>query len=341
MKLSRRGILIGAASGAGAALLGMPAIAAPATIRFASVGGATDAPLYLGEALGLFEKAGFKLDRQRMSSAPNLITALATGQVEVAGISITPGLFTAPQQNINIKVVGDKQSLRPGFSATRLIIRSDLAKATEAENMAALKGKSVAVSAKSSSVYMLLVDLLTKHKMKPEDIKVVELSYPNMLPALTSKAIDACIHLEPFLSRSLKAGVAKLVSDLTEFVPASGGTIVPLVYSEKFAGDKAPATEFMKVYMQGVRIYNDAFIKNKDKEKVIGIVAKGANVDPVIIREGFPAGLDPNQRVSIPFLDRLQQFFIAQNLMRKATPAKDYADLSFADAAVKALGQYA
>lgn len=341
MKLSRRSVLIGASSATGAAILGMPAIAAPATIRFASVGGATDAPFYIGEALGLFEKAGFKVERQRMSSAPNLITALATGQVEVAGISITPGLFTAGQQGINIKVVGDKQSLRPGFSATRLIIRSDLAKASEAENVAALRGKAVAVSAKASSVYMLLQDLLKKHKMTLNDIRTVELSYPNMTPALTSKAIDACIHLEPFLSRSLKGGTAKLVSDLTEFVPKSGGTIVPLVYSEKFAGSKAQATEFMKVYVQGVRIYNDALIKNKDKDKIVGIVAKGANVEPAIIRDGFPAGLDPDQRVSIPFLDRLQQFFIAQNVMRNSTPASQYADLSFAEAAVKALGQYA
>lgn len=341
MKLTRRSVLIGATGGIGAAVLGArPGSAAPATVRFASVGGATDAPLYLAEALGFFQEANLKVERQRMSSAPNLITALATGQIEVAGISITPGLFTAVQQNIRLKVVGDKQSLRPGFSATRLIIRSDLAKSTEAENMAALRGKSVAVSARASSVYMLLEDLLKKHSMTLNDIKPVELSYPNMLPALTSKAIDAAIHLEPFLSQTLRGGIAKEVADLTEFVPKEGGTIVPLVYSEKFAENKAVATDFMKAYVRGVRIYNDALIKNKDKDKVIEIVAKGANVDVAIIRDGFPAGLDPNQHVSIEFLSRLQQFFIAQGFMRASVDVSQYADLSFAQAAVKALGEY-
>jgi NitT/TauT family transport system substrate-binding protein len=137
-----------------------PAPAQPAEIRFASVGGITDAPLYLAEELGLFAKAGISVKRQRMNNAPTLLTAIATDQLDVAGISVTPGLFTSVQQGVQIRIVGDKQSLRPGFSATRLVIRSDLAKGSEAETVAALKGKSVAVSAKASQVYMLLVKLL-------------------------------------------------------------------------------------------------------------------------------------------------------------------------------------
>lgn len=62
------------------------------TIQFSSVGGITDAPLYSADEYGLFAKAGLKVERQRMSSAPNLMTVVATGQVDVAGISMTPGL---------------------------------------------------------------------------------------------------------------------------------------------------------------------------------------------------------------------------------------------------------
>ena len=323
-----------------AALAGAAAAADLKVVKFASVGGITDAPIYLADDAGLFAKVGLKVERSSMTSAPTLMTATATGQLDVAGISITPGLFSSVQQGLQLRIVGDKQSLRPGVSATRLVIRADLDQGDEAKNMQALKGKKIAVSAKASSVYMLLQDLLKKHGMTLADVNVVELAYPNMLPALTSKAIDAAIDLEPFLSRAMNAGAVKVVSDLSEFVPDAGATIVPLVYSEKFANEKPEAMAFMKAYLEGVRMYNDAIVKGKDKDKAIAVIAKYANIKPEIVRDAFPAGLDPNQRVSKAFLDRLQTFFVQQHYLRSTVDVSKVLDLSFADAAVKELGPY-
>ena len=309
-------------------------------IRFASVGGITDAPLYLAEDLGLFKRAGLSVELQRMASAPNLMTAVATNQLDVAGISITPGLYSSVAQGMNLRIVGDKQSLSPGISATRLLIRADLSTGTEKGDMAALRGKKIAVSAKASSVYMLLEKLLKKHGMSLSDVSVVELAYPNMLPAFTSRAIDAAISLEPFMSQTLQAKAAAVTSDLTEFVPKEGATIVPIVYSEEFARRKDAANAFMKVYMQGVRIYNDAFVKGKDKQRVIEIIARDAKVKPEVVADGFPAGLDPDQIVSEAFLAELQDFFFDQKFLRAKIDVARIVDHSFAKQAAKELGPY-
>src|ERR1700716_1342763 len=45
--------------------------------------------------------------------APALTAAVATNQIDVAGISLAPRLFAAVRQNTNLRLVGDKQSLRP------------------------------------------------------------------------------------------------------------------------------------------------------------------------------------------------------------------------------------
>ncbi|MDB5405250.1 MAG: NMT1/THI5-like protein, partial [Rhodospirillales bacterium] len=209
-------------------------------IRFASVGGATDAPLFLAQEYGFLKAVGMAIDIQRMGTAPALTAAIATDQLDVAGISLTPGLFASVQQQMNLRLVGDKQSLRPGFSATRFIVRSSEAKGSEDATMKALKGKKVAVSSKAASTYYLLYKLLEKHGMTLNDVQVVELAFPNMLPALTSGAVDGALSLEPFLSQAVQAKAAEVVSDLTEFVPP-GGSIVPLVYSQKFATDKPAA----------------------------------------------------------------------------------------------------
>ena len=73
------------------------------------------------------------------------------------------------------ELLGDKQSVRPGFSATRLVVR------TEAQQVAALKGKPVSISSKAVSVAMVLPNHLAGFGMTHADVHVVELPYPGMV----------------------------------------------------------------------------------------------------------------------------------------------------------------
>jgi len=313
------------------------------TVHFGSVGGITDAGLYLADEYGYFRAAGVTVVMQRLPNAPTLLTATATGQLDVAGISVTPGLFAAAQQDIGLRIVGDKQSHRPGFAATRLVARPSLVAADTAATLRGLRGKTIAVSAKASSPYMDLVRVLAAHGIDSAGFHAVELAYPNMIAALASDAVDAAVVLEPFLSQSIAQGVAKEVSDLADPEIAARGEsriTVPLVYSAAFIQNRPAAQAFMTAYMKGVRVYNDAFVKGRDKDKVSAIIAQHAGVDPKIVRDGFPAGLDPNQRVSAASLEACQQFFLEQHYLQTAIPIDKVVDPSFAEAAVAALGEY-
>ena len=42
-----------------------------------------------------------------------MTAAVVTNQVDVAGISLAPRLFAAVRQDMNLRLVGEKQSLRP------------------------------------------------------------------------------------------------------------------------------------------------------------------------------------------------------------------------------------
>jgi NitT/TauT family transport system substrate-binding protein len=332
MRLHRRHLI---ATSLAAAL---PARAA-AGVRFGSVGGLTDAGLYLAEDQGFFADAGVSVRMLRMPNAPALLTALATGQLDVAGISVTPGLFSAITQGVQIRIVGDKQSVRPGFAATRLVVRAGFPAGSEAETVAALKGRPLAISAKAATVAMVLQRYLDGFGLALTDVKLVELAYPSMVPALASGAVDAAIVLEPFLSQSIQMGIARPLSDL---VTASGGnaTSVPLVYSEAFARDRGPAQGFMDAYLRGVRLYNDAFAKGIDKDRIAGIIAARAKLDIAVVRDSFPAGLDPNGWVNLDFLAECQRFFIAQHYLDAPIALSELVDPSFAAGTVARLGEY-
>jgi NitT/TauT family transport system substrate-binding protein len=333
--------LLGAGAAAPFILSGR--VRAQSAVRFGSVGGLTDAGLYLADDKGYFTSAGLSVQMLRMPNAPSLLTALATGQLDVAGISVTPGLFSAIVQGVQIRIVGDKQSVRPGFSATRLVVRNGFPTGTEAQQVAALKGKSVAISSKAASVAMVLGNYLAGFGLTAADVHMVELSYPSMVPALGSGAVEAAVVLEPFLSQALQMGIARQLNDMVAAsggTPAEASTSVPLVYSETFARDNATGQAFMDAYLKGVRLYNDAFERGIDKDKIIDILAARAKLDVGVIRNGFPAGLDPNGKVSVRFLEQCQEFFVKQRYLQAPIDLKRLVDTSFSDSTVARLGEY-
>jgi NitT/TauT family transport system substrate-binding protein len=337
-RIDRRGAL--AALGAGALTAGWPRVARAdvTTVKFGSVGGLSDAGIYIADELGYFSAAGIAVDMQQINSAPTLVQSLAASQLDVAGISVTPGLFASVALKINLRIVGDKQSYRRGFSGMRLIASPKAILGSEAATIAGFKGKTIALSTKAGVSYYLLDRVLASQKLALTDVKIVELPYGSMFPAFTTGAIDAAISLEPSLTETLQQGAAKQVSDLIEFAPGGNMTNVPLIYSETFAKNKTLAQNFMTAYVRGVRVYNDAFERGKDKDKVIDIIARHAKLPPATVRSAFPCGLDPNQHVTSDVLEDVQQFFIRQGMLTAPALISQVVDSSFARTAVAQLG---
>jgi NitT/TauT family transport system substrate-binding protein len=336
--LDRRGAL--ATLGATAAIAGWPCIARAAltTVKFGSVGGLSDAGIYLADELEYFAAGGIAVEMQQINTAPTLVQSLAASQLDVAGISVTPGLFASVALKINLRIVGDKQSYRHGFSGQRLIARPSAILSTEAATIAGFKGKNIALSTKAGVTYFLLDRVLASQKLTLNDVKVVELPYGSMFPAFTTGAIDAAIMIEPALTETLQSGVAKQVSDMIEFAPGGNMTNVPLIYGEAFARNREPAQNFMTAYIRGVRVYNDAYEHGKDKDKVIDIIARRAKIAPAIVRNTFPCGLDPNGHVTTDVLNDIQVFFVRQGMLAQPALMSQVVDGSFARTAVAHLG---
>ncbi|WFE34612.1 ABC transporter substrate-binding protein [Micromonospora sp. WMMD975] len=311
------------------------------TIRFGSVGGLTDAGLYLAEARGYFADAGLKVERQRMGGGSEITTAVATGNLDVAGFAVTAGLFNSAAQGLEAKVVGDKQSVSTTASATRLVAQKSLVGSDVATSLNNLRGKRIAVSDPRSATIVLLDGLLKKHGMTRDDVKVETLAYPEMTAALINGSLDAAIELEPFLTTALKSGGIAEVSNLSEVVPADGATLVPLVYSQRFIDDHPDAAQaFMTAYLRGVRDYNDAFLKDQNKQEVAKIISEAAGQPLDVVLSANVAGLDPNQAVSRQFLEDTQQWFVESGLVNKPVDISTLLDDSFATKAVNELGKY-
>jgi len=312
------------------------------SVRFGSINATSDAGVFLADEFGYFKDEGLKVEITTIDNAPALTAAIATNQLDVAGISVTPGLFAATSQGINLRIVGDKQSFSPGFGSTKIVMRKGVQGTDEKSIVEALKGKTVAINSKGAITYYFIDKLLGKYGLSQSDVNLVELSYPNIATALRDDRVEVGTLIEPFVTQVVGKGEGAILGgDLLEFVPGGQMSVTPLVYSEGFRANKATAEAFMRAYMRGVRAYNDAFVKNKDKDKVVKIIADRTRVSPDLVANSFLPGLDPNQRINSEAFLAVEKFYADKGLIRNPTGNLDnLVDTSFADAALAKLGEY-
>ncbi len=342
--LSRRFVL--RAGGLSAVALALPPVAGLAqdleVVRFGSINATSDAGVFLADALGFFADEGIKVEINTIDNAPALTAAIATNQLDVAGISVTPGLFTATEQGINLRIVGDKQSFSPGFGSTKLVVRTGAVLGSEQETVESLRGKTIAINSRGAITYYFMSKLLEKYGLTEADVNLVELSYGNIATALRDGQIEVGSLIEPFVTQVLATGEGELIGgDLLEFVPGGAMSVTPLVYSEGLRERREVAEAFMRGYFRGVRAYNDAFVKGIDKDRVIGIIAERTRVSPELIASSFLPGLDPDQTLNGEAFLAIQHFYASKGLVREPAQNLDnLVDTSFAEAARAALGEY-
>jgi len=323
-----------------ATLCGAAGAQSPRTVRFASVNALSDAGVFLADDLGYFARLGIACAYEVIGSAPGLITAAITNAVDVAGVAITPGLFAATQRGIALKIVGDKQSIRPGFSNTRLVVRPSAFDGDRSGSIARLRGKSLGVTSRGSTGFYLMAKTLAKHGVGLDDVRIVEMEYANIIAAMSNGAIEGGMLLDPYLTKAISGGIAVEISDCADVAPGGDPSIVAIVYSEQFGADQAVAQNWMLAYMQGVRAYNDAFVKNIDRARVINILAAHTHLEPALIEKSFPVGLDPDQRINLAALADFQKFYMELGLLRQGGDVASIVDTSFARHALAELGPY-
>ncbi|PXY18911.1 ABC transporter substrate-binding protein [Prauserella muralis] len=333
------GALLAACGAAGSSSTGQTADGLT-VVRIGSEKVTSDAGIFLADHLGYFKEAGIKVEYVRLKDAPAITNALATGNLEVAGASLAPGIFTAAQRDIDLRVVGDKQSIRPGVSATRFAVKPEFDRGDIGRTLEALRGKRVAVHSKLSIQMFMLSNLLRQHGMSLKDFQITPVHSPDQVSAFQGGSIDAAVMLEPYYTQGVEAGIVKPASDLTEGTPPEGETLTGLLYGKRMLEERKLGTAFMNAYVRGVRAYNDAIFHGKNRDKVVEIIATEADMPVDLIKKTSPVGLDPDQRLDPSYIGRLQDFYISQGELDQPVDVNRLVDTSFAEAAVKQLGQY-
>jgi NitT/TauT family transport system substrate-binding protein len=327
----------------------LAATVAPATaadlVRIGVARTLSDSGYYIADAMGFFRGEGIEISIVGFNSAAQMIAPLGTGELEVGGGTVSAGFYNAVGRGIRMRIVADQASIRPGYGFSSLLVRKDLIDSGRYKTFSDLKGMKVAIGGPGTGSASALNEALKLGGLRYGDVEVVYIGFPEHLPSYRNKGIDASITNEPTMTRAIEEGVAVRVAGNDVIYPDQQTAVV--FFSDRFIADKRDTAErFMRAYLRGVRVYNDALkdgrIAGPRADEVIRILVKyTALKDESMFRRMIPSYCNPNGEVNVGSLRKDLTFFRDLGLIeKKDVTVEGVVDLSFARAAVAKLGPY-
>ncbi len=305
----------------------------------------SDAGYYVADAMGFFRDEGIAVNIIGFNSAAQMIAPLGTGDLEVGGGTVSAGFYNAVGRGILMKIVADQASIKPGYGYSSLMVRKDHVESGRYKSFADLKGMKVAIGAPGTGTASALNEALKKGGLKYGDVDVVYIGFPEHLPTYRNKGIDASITNEPTMTRAIEEGVAERVAGNDVTYPDQQ-TAVTFFSDHLIKNRRDVAERFMRAYLRGVRVYNDALkdgrLAGPRANEVIPILVKYTTIkDESMFRRMIPSYCNPDGEVNVASLRKDLDFFRELGLIEKKDMSVDgVVDSSFARAAVAKLGPY-
>jgi len=298
----------------------------------------SDAGVLIGMAKGYYEELGIEIESVAFNTGQDMINALGAGQLDVGCTVTASGLFNAILRDIPIKIVADKGINVAGQGYYRLMIRKDLV--DEIKDFEDLRGRKLAVVGTASLDEIALDRVLNQGGMTTNDVDLqVIRSFPDIIAAMSNKSIDGGMVIEPFVTAAIDTDIADPWKDPSEYDPHAQTAL--LVYGKSMLERPEVAKRFMIAYIKAVRDYNDAFFKNINKDEIISILAEYSVVkEEELYEKMFPVGLNPDGLVRMKGVQMDLDWYKERDLLKGDLNAEDVVDNSFAEYAVKVLGNY-
>ncbi|GMM97686.1 hypothetical protein MTsN4n12_30980 [Microbacterium sp. MTN4-12] len=183
---------------------------------------ANAAPVYLAIQEGFFEDEGLKVTPTTIQAAAAAIPSLINDELQFALVSAVPTI-TAASKGLPVRVVAANDHYNPDATATdaAALVASAGSGITD---MADLGGATVAVVGLKSAPELATRVALEKVGVDPSTVDFVEISYPDMVPALQSDRVDAAVVVDPFLSQVKEAGLSVIGQPFLDGLAGEVGT---------------------------------------------------------------------------------------------------------------------
>jgi len=207
--INRRSMLAVAATVAGLGLAG--ALAQPASaqekIKLIWLPFSESLGAVIAEQKGFFKAEGIELETTKVPGAALALPILQAGRADII-LSNTVSTLQALEQGMDATLLAPSAVVRrqPPDSTSAIMVLKGTAKSPRD-----LAGKRIAVNVVNSTAWLYAVGLLDKYGVSRDQVRFVEIGFPNMNAPLLNKQVDAISQVEPFNTILMGTGKVEVI----------------------------------------------------------------------------------------------------------------------------------
>ena len=269
-----------------------------------------DAALFVAEKQGLYEKKGIKVELVQFNNGGDLMTAMASGQVDVGYVGIAP-VLSSVAKGVPIKVISSAQTEGSGIVVT---------KDSGIKSAADLKGKSIATPGEASIQHVLLSNYLDKNGLSIKDLNVSAMKVPSMNDALKTKQIDGIITFQPYVSIAANDTNNVVLENSSGILPNHPCCVV--VASDDFIKNHENETKnIIEIHNESTKFINDN-IKSGNTSEVVKLlpedIVSNADLEALSLKSfPFISGLDNSFKADV---DSFQNLEVKLGILNSTVP---------------------
>lgn len=246
-----------------------------------------DAPAEIAETQGLYKAQGLNVEIRQFNNGGDLLTAMASGDIDIGYLGISPVLSTY-SKGASIKIVSGVQN-----GGSSLIVRSN----ENINSIQDLKGKTVATIGETSIQYILLKKYLNENGMDISDVKHIAMKSSTMTGALAANQLDAMFVPEPYASVAVYGKVGKVLVTSDDIVQDHPCCVIAT--TDSFI--KNHPNELQKILAIHEQTVN--FV-NENPDKAVNFLPRDMIIDKNVQKNtlknlNFISGLSPEYKQSI------------------------------------------
>jgi NitT/TauT family transport system substrate-binding protein len=278
--------------------------------------------------------AGINVETVRLAGGPEIVSQVATGQLQVGGAGMGAAGFNAVVSGLPVEYVAP---LHSGYVEDYFVVRKALW-GKEIKRIADLKGRTVALNVRGAAVEWMLDLALRRDGLTIKDVQVKLMPFPDMVPALESGAVDAAILSEPFPTLAEDKGIA--VRPLTKAPGAKPVPITAIFWNKEWAAANADlANRVMVAYLKAAR--DLALGDGWQGDKTLDVIVKFTPAKPDVLKKARPHALDANLEMDATVLDSMQKFNAELGYLKykELQPVGKLFNFAYRDRAVQELGR--
>ena len=310
-----------------------------AEVPFISAGG-----FFIARDKGYFKKLGIDVTTRLFDDGALAIPAMIAGEIDVAVMPASAGLFNAVSKGAPLVIVLDRGRDTADRSYTSISVTAANAEAgirTPAD-FAKLKGKRIGLAVLGSINQYSMALGLEKAGLDPaRDVTWVSgISQPDLMKMIGQKTVDAAAISYNFSMFAQSNGWGPMVATGGQIDP--GEQVATFAARKDFVASKRDVlVRFAQAYLQGARDFDAAALDPKGHPEEVKILASNTVINkPELVAAIAPhwSYIEPSGMPNVPSIMAMQDFWAASrfNLVQKKVTEAQLFDLTIAkDAAAK------